>query len=210
MIKDRVRSGHGAPVRCNHAGAQYLQARRNLLTKSGPQSEGKNPPVGRRAAEHFHDPGVGVRKGASRHCAGSSGRVRDLIRFHLREEAMQERKSAEKKASETIHDMGENVREAAGRARESSSRAAEGFREYQLKLILAAQANTNALFEYAQEMLHAQSMSDLMEISTAHSRRQWEMIAEQTRGLAASAQKIATDTTRPLTGVFSSQGAQMS
>jgi hypothetical protein len=36
------------------------------------------------------------------------------------------------------------------------------------------------------------------------------MMAEQTRELAASAQKIATDTARPLTGVFGSQSDQMS
>ena len=92
---------------------------------------------------------------------------------------MQERKSAEKRVSETVHDIGENTRQAAGRAQESSSRAAEGFREYQLTLISAAQANTNALFEYAQERLHAQSASDLAEITTSHSRRQLEMMAEE-------------------------------
>ena len=122
---------------------------------------------------------------------------------------MQE-KRAERRTSETIRDLGENAREAAGRAQESSSRAAEGFREYQLKFISAAQANTNALFEYAQDVLHAQSISDLVEISTTHSRRQFEMMAEQTRELAASAQKIATDTARPLTSVLGGQGAQMS
>jgi len=119
-------------------------------------------------------------------------------------------KKAERRPSETIRDLGENAREATGRAQESSSRAAEGFREYQLKLISAAQANTNALFEYAQDALHAQSISDLVEISTTHSRQQMEMMAEQARELAASAQKIATDTARPLTSAFGSQGAQMS
>ena len=123
---------------------------------------------------------------------------------------MQERRSAEKRASETIRDLGENARQAAGRAQESSSRAAEGFREYQLKLISAAQANVNAIFEYAQDVLQAESVSDLVEISTSHSRRQFEMMAEQTRDLANSAQRIATETSRPLANVFNSQGAQMS
>jgi hypothetical protein len=123
---------------------------------------------------------------------------------------MMQDKKAERKASETIRNFGENARESAGRAQESTSRAAEGFRDYQLKLISAAQDNVNALFEYAQEAVQAQSMQDLIELSTLHSRRQFEMMAEQTRELAASAQKIATDTARPLTSVFGSQGAQMS
>jgi hypothetical protein len=122
---------------------------------------------------------------------------------------MQEKK-AERRTGETIRDLGENARETASRVQESTSRAAEGFREYQLKLISAAQANTNAIFEYAHDIVHAQSISDVVEISTAHSRRQLEMMAEQTRELAASAQKIATDTARPLTGVFGSQGGPMS
>ncbi len=41
---------------------------------------------------------------------------------------MQERKSAEKRISEAVHDIGENTRQAAGHVQESSSRAIEGFR----------------------------------------------------------------------------------
>jgi hypothetical protein len=122
---------------------------------------------------------------------------------------MQDRKT-ERKTSETIRNVGENAREAAGRAQESASRAVEGFRDYQLKFIAAAQDNVNALFEYAQDVVQAQSMQDLIELSTSHTRRQFEMMAEQTRELAARAQKIATDTALPLTNVFGSQGAQMS
>jgi len=123
---------------------------------------------------------------------------------------MQERKSAEKKASETVHDISENARQAAGRVQESSLKAAEGFREYQLKVLSATQANVNALFEYAHDLLQAQSMSELVDVSTTHSRHQLEMIAEQTRELAGSAQKIATETTRPLASACGGQGAQMS
>ncbi len=123
---------------------------------------------------------------------------------------MQERKSAEKRATETAHDISENARQAAGRVQESSSRAVEGFREYQLKILSATQANVNAMFEYAHDLLQAHSMSELVDVSTAHSRHQFEMMAEQTRELAGSAQKIATETTRPLTSAFGSQGAQMS
>jgi hypothetical protein len=122
---------------------------------------------------------------------------------------MQDRK-AEKSATETIRDLGENAREAAGRAQEAGSRAAEAFREYQLKLVSVAQANTNAVFEYAHDLLHAQSISDAIEISTSHSRRQLEMMAEQARELTSTAQKVAADTTGPFASTFGRQGAQMS
>jgi hypothetical protein len=123
---------------------------------------------------------------------------------------MQERKSAEKRISGTVHDIGENTRQAAGRVQESSSRAAEGFREYQLKLVSAMQANTNAISECAQDVLQAQSISELMEISTSHSRRQFEMMAEQTRELASATQKLATQAVQPLTSGFGKQFGQMS
>src|SRR5262249_17902270 len=123
---------------------------------------------------------------------------------------MQEKKSTDKKASETARDPRETAREAAGRAQESYSSAAEGFREYQLKLISVAQANANAIFEYAQDVLQAQSITELIELSGSHSRRQFEMMAEQTRELVSSAQKMATDAARPLTSALGSPGAQMS
>ena len=53
---------------------------------------------------------------------------------------MQERKAV-RKANETIRDVGESARESVGRAQETTSRAAEGFRDYQLKVVAAAQAN---------------------------------------------------------------------
>src|SRR5437660_763468 len=121
---------------------------------------------------------------------------------------MDDRKSAERRAS-NARDSGtrasETAREAADRLQESSSKAAEGFREYQLKVLSAAQANVNAIFEYAHDVVQAQSISELMELSATHSRRQLETIAQQSREIAGAAQKPATETTRPLAGGFGSQ-----
>jgi hypothetical protein len=116
---------------------------------------------------------------------------------------MDDKKTAEKKANET-------AREAAGRVQESSSKAAEGFREYQLKVLSATQANIDAIFEYAQEAVQAQSVSELVELSTTHSRRQLEMMGEQTREIASAAQKLATESVRPLTSGFGNQFSRMS
>jgi hypothetical protein len=107
---------------------------------------------------------------------------------------MDDRKTAEKRANET-------AREAAGRVHENT-KAAEGFREYQLKVLSATQANIDAIFEYAQEAVRAQSVSEFVELSTTHSRRQLEMMAEQAREIASAAQKLATESARPLTSGF--------
>jgi hypothetical protein len=128
--------------------------------------------------------------------------------------AMDERKSAERRASNAARDTatraGENAREAADRLQESSSKAAEGFREYQLKVLSAAQANVNAIFECAQDMIQAQSMSELLELSATHSRRQLETLAQQSREIASAAQKLAGETAEPLTGGFGSKFSPMS
>jgi len=127
---------------------------------------------------------------------------------------MDDRKSAERRASNAVRDSAtkavETAREAADRLQESSSKAAEGFREYQLRVLSAVQANVNAMFEYAQDALQAQSVSELMELSATHSRRQLETIAQQSREIASAAQKLATETTRPLAGGFGSQFNPMS
>ena len=80
--------------------------------------------------------------------------------------------------------------------------AAKGATDYNLKVIEAARANTNAMFDYARELLDAKSLSDFVELSTAHARKQFEAVTAQTKELAALAQKVATDTAEPIkTGV---------
>ena len=112
-------------------------------------------------------------------------------------------------ARETAARASEGPREAADRMQESSAKATEGFRDYQLKMLSAAQANVNALFEYAQDAIQAQSVSELMEVSASHTRRQLEAIAEQSREIASAAQKLASDTARPLAGGLGGQFGRM-
>jgi phasin len=127
---------------------------------------------------------------------------------------MDERKSAERRGSnaarETASRASETAREATDRLQESTLKATEGFRDYQLKILSAAQANLNAIFEYAQDVVQAQSMSEVMELSAAHSRRQLETIAQQSREIANAAQKLAGGAAGPLTSGFGSKFNPMS
>jgi len=90
-------------------------------------------------------------------------------------------------------------RETADRMQESAANAADGLREFQLKILSAAHANVEACFEYAQDALKARSVPELIEVSTLHSRRRLEMVADQAREIAAAAQKLASGSARPLT-----------
>ncbi len=76
--------------------------------------------------------------------------------------------------------------------------AAKGAADYNLKVIETARANANAAFDYARELLDAKTLSDFVELSTAHARKQFETMTEQTKELAALAQKVATDTAEPI------------
>jgi Phasin protein len=115
--------------------------------------------------------------------------------------SLQERKE-ERTASQAIRDLGENAREATHRAEEAARTTVRGLREHQLKLVSGAQENVNAVFEFARDALQAQSVHDLIEVFTLHSQRQLAMMAEQSRDLAASAQRIALDTARPVGRLF--------
>jgi phasin len=78
------------------------------------------------------------------------------------------------------------------------STATRGAADYGLKMIEAARANTNAAFDYAGELMTVKSLSEVVELSSAHARKQFEAFAMQTKELNALAQKVASDTAEPI------------
>jgi phasin len=92
--------------------------------------------------------------------------------------------------------------EAADLMKTSCSTALNGARDYNNKFMEFAHANTNAAFDFVQELYGVKSPSDFMELATEHARTQTTALTEQTKELAALAQKVALATTEPLkTGV---------
>ena len=88
--------------------------------------------------------------------------------------------------------------EATGVIEDSYATASKGCSDYGLKVIEAARVNTNANFDYAGKLLGVKSLSEAIELSTAHLRSQYEAFAAQSKGLSALAQKVATEATEPL------------
>jgi phasin len=76
--------------------------------------------------------------------------------------------------------------------------ATKGASDYGLKVIEAARINTNACFYFATELMAVKSLSEMVELSTAHTRKQFEALTTQTKDLAALAQKVATESAEPL------------
>jgi phasin len=77
-------------------------------------------------------------------------------------------------------------------------RATTGAAEYNRKLIENARSNANAIFDHAMALFGAKSPSEAIEVSTAHARKQFEAVVEQTKELAALVQKVTTETAEPV------------
>jgi len=58
--------------------------------------------------------------------------------------------------------------------------------------------NTNAAFDFAGELITAKTLSEVIELSSAHTRKQFEAYTEQGKELTALAQKVATDSAEPI------------
>jgi phasin len=88
-----------------------------------------------------------------------------------------------KVASEEATDLLENTYEA----------AVKRATDYNRKLFAIARTNTGAAFDFIQELLGAKSPSELIEVSTAQMRRQFEIVSTQNKELCALAQQMATE-----------------
>ena len=80
----------------------------------------------------------------------------------------------------------------------SYTTASKGAADYGLKLIEIGRANTNAAFDFASQMFAVKTLSEAVELSTAHARKQFETAAAQGKELTALAQKVATESVEPI------------
>jgi phasin len=88
-----------------------------------------------------------------------------------------------KVASEEAVDLLENTYEA----------AVKRATDYNRKLIEIARTNTRATFDYVHELLGAKSPSELIELSTAQMRKQFEIVSAQNKELCTLVQEMATE-----------------
>ena len=108
---------------------------------------------------------------------------------------------------EAFEKMSAATAEATAQIKHSYSTAVKGAQDYNAKLFEFAQNNTKAAIEFAQKLSGVKSPSDFIELSTDHSRKQFEILTEQTKELAALAQKVTLATVEPLkTGVTKAYG----
>lgn len=77
--------------------------------------------------------------------------------------------------------------------------AAKYTAEYATKITEMMHKNTAATFDLVKDAVTAKSLPEMIEVSLADTRKQFDALATQTQELWSLAQKMAVETTRPLT-----------
>ena len=88
--------------------------------------------------------------------------------------------------------------EAAGNLEAALTAANTGAKELNLKAIDVVQASTEAAFELARSLAAAKTVSEMIELQTAHARKQFETMNEQMKQYAELARKVTSDALSPL------------
>jgi phasin len=101
-------------------------------------------------------------------------------------------------AKDTYEKMKAAAEEATDVLETTYSTASKGASDYGLKMIEAARVNTNAAFDFAGELITAKTLSEFVELTSAHARKQFEALTQQSKELGALAQKVATETAEPI------------
>ena len=88
--------------------------------------------------------------------------------------------------------------EAATQLETTYATASKGATDYGLKLIEVARANANATFDFTSQLLGTRSLSQVVELTTAHARQQFDTVQAQAKELTALAQKVVTESAEPI------------
>src|ERR1700739_4800017 len=101
-------------------------------------------------------------------------------------------------AKDTYEKMKAAAEEATDVLETTYSTATKGASDYGMKVIETARINTNSAFDFANELIAAKTLSEVIELSSAHARKQFEELTEQSKEITALAQKVATDPAEPM------------
>jgi len=110
-------------------------------------------------------------------------------------------------AKQTYEKMKTAAEESTAVLEDTYQTAAKGVTAYNLKVIEATRANTNAALDFFSQFVAVKSMSEAIELSSAHARKQFETLSAQTKELTALAQQVAAEAAEPIknsvSGTFS-------
>src|SRR5258708_31905944 len=91
------------------------------------------------------------------------------------------------------------VEQSARAVEQSCSVSLENIRAFNLKMIDMARANVEAVLDLSQQIATAKAPSDIVELWTMHTHKQFGMLSEQSKELAALAHKMAGESAETIT-----------
>jgi phasin len=101
-------------------------------------------------------------------------------------------------ARETYEKMKTSAEETTDLLEDTYSTASKGVAEYNAVALESLRTNVNAAFDYVGALFAAKSVSEAVELSTGHMRKQFDVLSAQAKELSTLAQKVATDTAEPI------------
>lgn len=101
-------------------------------------------------------------------------------------------------AKENYEKMKSIAEDATDRMENTYATASKGCSDYGLKLIEHGRANSNAAFDLFGDLLTAKSFSEVVELSTAYWREQFDTATAQFKELSEQAQRVMAETAEPL------------
>lgn len=124
---------------------------------------------------------------------------------HQMSEHGQSRKPADKSmtiANKTFEKGRATVEQSSKAVEQSYWVTVENIRAVNVKMVDMTRANVEAVLDFSLEIATAKAPSDIVELWTTHAHKQFEMLSEQTKELAALAQKMAGEGAETVTRSF--------
>lgn len=102
------------------------------------------------------------------------------------------------RARENCEKMKAASGEVADVLRETYSTNARGAADYGVKVIEMSSVNTTSAFDFLTNLMGAKSLSEIMKLSAAQSRKNFDVASAQNKELWDLAQKVATEAAEPI------------
>lgn len=101
-------------------------------------------------------------------------------------------------AREAYEKMKTSAEETTDLLEDTYTTASKGMAEYNAVALESLRANVNSAFDYMGALLATKSVSEAVELSTGHMRKQFDVLSAQAKELSTLAQKVATETAEPI------------
>ena len=92
--------------------------------------------------------------------------------------------------------------------RDAYSTNAKGAADYAAKVIEISNANTSSAFDFLTHLMGTKSLSEAIQLSATHGRKNFEATTAQNRELWELARKVATETAEPIKKSFTKRAAE--